>query len=274
MAVDGIVAIATALGRRWPVVLAAGLALAGTPPSSSPMRAATAADGPGGGSPAPVRAMVDGVVDITGHVGDTGTIAAGTGMVVTPQGAVLTNNHVIRGARRIRVTVPGGRRYRARVLGADADQDVALLQVLGAPALTPATFGDSSTVAVGDAVTAVGNAGGVGGAPSVSAGTVTQLHRSITVTDENGLEPEHLHDLIETDARIEPGDSGGPLIDAGGQVIGMDTAAAGDPPGPQATPDGFAIPIDGALAVVHAIQDGGGSAPAVARRSSHAPHSS
>jgi S1-C subfamily serine protease len=204
--------------------------------------------------------MVGGVVDITSEIGYTGTTAAGTGIVVNSQGAVLTNNHVIRGAREVSVTVPGGDRYQARVLGTDVDQDVALLQVLGAPGLAFETFGDSSTLAVGDAVTAVGNAGGVGGVPTVTAGTITRLHRSITVTDGDGRHPEHLRDLIETDAHVEPGDSGGPLINAAGQVIGMTTAAAVDPPGEQATPEGFAIPIDRALAVVGAIQAGHGSA--------------
>ncbi|MCW3013350.1 MAG: serine protease [Solirubrobacterales bacterium] len=246
--------------RRWPVVLAVGVALAGTPSAMSLARATTEAGRPDGGPQAPPRAMVGGVVDITSEIGFMGTTAAGTGIVLNSQDAVLTNNHVIRGATEIWVTVPGGGRYQARVLGTDVDQDVALLQVLGAPALAFETFGDSSTLALGDAVTAVGNAGGVGGEPSVTGGTITRLHRSVTVTDDKGLHPEHLRDLIETDAHVQPGDSGGPLVNAAGQVIGMDTAAAVDPPGQQATPDGFAIPIDRALAVVRAIQAGLGSA--------------
>jgi S1-C subfamily serine protease len=255
MSIDSEPAAASRL-RRWPLLLALGLALAGTLVALLPAHTTLASAGP---TPASPTAVTAGVVDITSQLPSQDASEAGTGMVLSPQGAVLTNNHVIRGGEQIRVTVPGGGRYPAQVIGTDADQDVALLQILGAPALTPATFGDSATVAVGDAVSAVGNAGGVGGTPSVSSGTITQLHRSIAVTDDGGTPIEHLHDLIQTDARVEPGDSGGPLVNAAGQVVGMDTATAVDPPGGHSTPEGFAIPIDRALGVVQKLQ--GGQAP-------------
>jgi S1-C subfamily serine protease len=247
-------------GRRWPAVLTAAVALAGTLSSISLASSRSATRRQGEHPPVALTAMDGGVVDVTSKLGQLGASAAGTGMVVTPQGEVLTNNHVIRGATDIRVTVPGGGQYSARVLGTDAREDVALLQVVGAPGLTPATFGDSSTATVGEPVNAIGNAGGVGGAPSVSAGTITRLHQSVTVTDDNTLHVEHLHDLIQTDADVQPGDSGGPLIDAADQVIGMDTAAAVAAPGEQGPPEGFAIPINGALAVAHQIEAGTSSA--------------
>ncbi|MDX6729540.1 MAG: hypothetical protein QOK49_4345 [Baekduia sp.] len=246
--------------RRWPAVVTAGLVLAGTLASISPARSTPATGRQGARAAVAMTAVDGGVVDVTSKLGEPGASAAGTGIVVTPQGGVLTNNHVIRGATDIRVTVAGGAEYPARVLGTNAREDVALLQVVGAPGLTPSAFGDSTTLAVGQPVSAIGNAGGVGGAPSVATGTITRLHRSVTVTDDNALHPEHLHDLIQTDANIQPGDSGGPLVDGANQVIGMDTAATVAPPGDQGPPEGFAIPINRALDVVHQIEAGTSSA--------------
>jgi S1-C subfamily serine protease len=226
--------------------VAVGVALAATPSAIWPARATTAT--------AAATAVAGGVVDVTTQLESPGTTAAGTGMVVTAQGEVLTNNHVVRGAIEIRVAVPGGGTYPARIIGNDAAHDVALLQVIGAPGLTPATFGDSSTVAMGDPVSAVGNAGGVGGTPVVTAGKITGLDQSVTVVDDQGQNPEHLHGLLETDAKVVPGDSGGPLVNAAGLVIGMDTASTVDHSDRHAAPDGFAIPINGALAIVHGIE--------------------
>jgi S1-C subfamily serine protease len=208
----------------------------------------------------PMSATADdaGVVDITTELGYQGT-AAGTGIVVGPGGEVLTNNHVIQGGTRITVTVPGGSAYQAQVLGTDLGEDVAVLQISGAPSLAPATLGDSSQVAVGDPVRAVGNAGGIGGPPSVATGKVTGLNRSITATAESGFGSERLSGLIQTDAPIVPGDSGGPLLSAAGQVIGMDTAAVVDRPGQHHAPEGYAIPINHAIAIVRAIEGAHGS---------------
>ena len=232
--------------RRWPALLAAVVALAWMPSAIWPARATTAS--------AAATAVAGGVVDVTSQLTSPGTTAAGTGMVVTAQGEVLTNSHVVRGATEIQVTVPGGASYPAQIIGNDAVHDVALLQVVGAPALTPATFGDSSTVAVGDPVSAVGNAGGVGGMPVVTAGKVTGLDESVTVVDDQGRNPEHLHGLIETDAKVVPGDSGGPLVDAAGQVVGMDTASTVDRSDRDSAPDAYAIPINDALRIVRGIE--------------------
>jgi S1-C subfamily serine protease len=109
-------------------------------------------------------------------------------------------------------------------------------------------------VHVGDLVSAIGNAGGVGGAPTVADGTVTALNRSITTAEEPGSGSEHLSGLIETDANVEPGDSGGPLVNAAGQVIGVDTATAVKSPGQQSAPEGFAIPINDAIAIARRIE--------------------
>jgi S1-C subfamily serine protease len=206
---------------------------------------------------APRVAAIDrGVVDITVHLDAEGARAAGTGMLLGPSGVVLTNNHVIRGGTDIRVTVHGGHRYVATVLGTDAAKDVAVLKIANLPgAAAPVTLGDSSRVKVGQAVRAIGNAGGVGGRPSVAAGRVTGLHRSITASDELDSSSEHLKGLIRVNARVRAGDSGGPLVDAAGGVIGMDTAAASG-----GTTAGFAIPINRAAAIAAQIEAGRASA--------------
>ncbi|MDP9168465.1 MAG: trypsin-like peptidase domain-containing protein, partial [Actinomycetota bacterium] len=179
--------------------------------------------------PVPLTAASEqvGVVDVTSTLPLQNEIAAGTGMVLTSGGAILTNNHVIRGATSVTVTVVAtGTVYQATVVGADPSDDIAVLQVVGAPRLAVARFGDSTTVHVGNAVVGVGNAGGVGGAPSAAPGVVTALHQAITATDANGGNPETLTDMIASNAQIQPGDSGGPLVNGAGQVIGVDTPAS------------------------------------------------
>src|SRR6516225_7706598 len=169
-----------------------------------------------------------GLVDIVSTLGDQNAEAAGTGMVVTSSGEVLTNNHVIDGATSIKATdIGNGRTYTAKVVGYDKSDDVAVLQLQGASGLTTVSFGDSSRVHVGQSVTALGNAGGKGGTPSVATGTVTGLNQSITASDEGSGSSENLTGMIETNANIQPGDSGGPLVNSAGQVIGIDTAASG-----------------------------------------------
>src|ERR1700676_1397440 len=179
-----------------------------------------------------------------------GLAAAGTGMVLTPAGEVLTNNHVINGALAISLQLPPtGDPHSAHVIGQDPVNDVALLQIEGVSGLATAPIGDSSSVQVGDNVTALGNALGRGGAPASAPGTVTALNQSISAADESGSQPpENLVGMIQIDAPIKPGDSGGPLLDSAGKVIGMDTAASG---GRQWQQTGamvaFAIPINAAL---------------------------
>ena len=207
--------------------------------------------------PGAVPGMVDvpGVVDVVSHLNKEGLEAAGTGIVLGPSGEVLTNDHVIRGARQIRVSRPGGPVHRAVVVGSDPAHDVALLAVRGAWQPTPSTLGDSSTAAVGDPVQAVGNAGGIS-VPSIAGGFITGLDQAVTASSENGSHPEHLQGMIETNAALQPGDSGGPLMNAAGQVIGVDTAASPGTSDALAAPDGYAIPINAAMAIVQRFQSG------------------
>jgi S1-C subfamily serine protease len=200
------------------------------------------------------------LVDVVSTDGDQGATSAGTGIVLSSNGLILTNNHVIDGATSIKVTdIGNGKTYTATVVGYDATHDVAVIQLQGASGLTTANLGDSSTVQVGDNVTALGNAGGKGGTPSVAPGTVTALNQSITASDELSSMSEQLTGLIETNAPIQPGDSGGSLVNAYGQVIGMDTAAGSSGQSSTAT-QAYAIPINSALAIAKQIESGTTSA--------------
>ena len=200
-----------------------------------------------------------GVVVIETNLAYQGGQAAGTGMVLTSSGEILTNNHVIRGATDIKVRVPStGRSYAAEVVGYDLTDDVAVLQASGAADLKTAPLGSSSSVDVGQSVQAVGNAGGTGYLSHAS-GTVTGVGRSITVSDDQGGS-ENLSGLIETNAAVRPGDSGGPLLNSAGQVIGMDTAAsAGNDVAQTTSNQGYAIPIDKATSIADQIHSGNGS---------------
>jgi len=193
-----------------------------------------------------------GVVDVTTVLGYSGAEAAGTGMVLTSGGEILTNNHVVEGSTSISVTVvTTGQTYSATVVGTDATDDVAVLQLSGASDLTVANFADT-TVAVGDAVTGVGNAQGAGGTPAASPGTVTAVNQTITTQADGSAASETLSGLIETNADIQSGDSGGPLFNAGDQVVGIDTAAE---QGGYRTA-GYAIPISTALSIAQQIESG------------------
>ncbi|HEY2288460.1 MAG TPA: S1C family serine protease [Streptosporangiaceae bacterium] len=187
--------------------------------------------------------------------------AAGTGIVLTSSGEILTNNHVIDGATSISVTdVGNGQTYRASVTGYDATHDIAVLKLQGASGLTTASIGDSGKVSVGSKVVAVGNAGGRGGTPSVAEGQVTGLNKQITAVDQGSGTSETLTGVIRTNADIQPGDSGGPLLNTSGQVIGMDTAASSastdSATGQTAAVQAFAIPINQAIATARQIEAG------------------
>jgi len=169
---------------------------------------------------------------------------AGTGIVLDG-GYVLTNAHVVEGAREITVTVAGESTARAaHVVGSDPDHDVAVVKVEDATGLVPAKLGDSDSVAVGDPVVAIGNALGLAGSPTVTQGIVSALHRSIGTNTSSSLTG-----LIQTDTAISSGNSGGPLVNADGDVIGINTAVAGSGGGVQASNVGFVIPINAAMAV-------------------------
>jgi S1-C subfamily serine protease len=199
------------------------------------------------------EAESQGVVLIDTELSYEGAAGAGTGIVLTSSGEVLTNYHVVEGATAISVTLATtGQTYTASVVGHSATSDVALLQLKDAAGLPTATLDDDS-VAVGDQVTAVGNAGGTGTLTAAD-GSVTDLSSAITTASEGSVASESLRGLIETDADVVAGDSGGPLLDAEGEVVGIDTAASSGTS--SSTIDGYAIPIEDALAVVRQIRSG------------------
>lgn len=218
-----------------------------TTPSSTPQQTSDQVD------------LKAGLVDIYTVLRYQGAEAAGTGIVLSTDGRVLTNNHVINGSTEITVVIVAtGKEYKAKVVGTNRSDDIALLQLQDASGLTAARLGDSSTVQVGDPVTGVGNAGGDGGEPTVSRGQVTALGQTITATDESGTNSETLHNLIEISAQLQPGQSGGPLYNAAGEVVGVDSAGSVNgrfrPRGN--TSRGYAIPINDALANVALIESG------------------
>jgi S1-C subfamily serine protease len=198
-----------------------------------------------------------GVVDIVTVDGYQGAEAAGTGLVLTSSGEILTNNHVIDGATKIQVRVVStGKTYTAHVVGDAPTKDVAVLQLVGASGLATAHLDTTATVTKGESVVGVGNAGGVGGTPSAARGTVVATGRTITASSDDGSGAEKLTNMIVTNAPIQAGDSGGPLYDSANEVIGIDTAASS---GTGAT-RGFAIPIARAVTVASEIEAGDASA--------------
>jgi S1-C subfamily serine protease len=210
------------------------------------------------------------LVDVISTLGYEKATAEGTGIVLTSTGEILTNNHVVEGATSIKVRdVGNGKTYTAKVVGYDETDDVAVIQLENASGLTTANLGNSSTVSVGSKVVGLGNAGGGNSTPVVAAGTVTGLNQSIQASDESSGTTEDLTGMIEDNANIQAGDSGGALVNAYGQVIGVDTAAeSGYSLGGQfgsssgstgTTTQGYAIPINKALAIVNEIEAGHGS---------------
>jgi S1-C subfamily serine protease len=196
------------------------------------------------------------VVDVTSTLGYQKATAAGTGMVISPTGEVLTNNHVINGATKVTVQIAGaGRLYPAKVVGTDPSEDVAVLQMQGVSGLKTCKLGDSSKVTVGTPVVAIGNALNQQGPPSVTDGTITAINQSITAGDPGGPS-ENLTGLLETNALLRPGDSGGPLANTNGDVIGMDTAASGGRRLNPTSSTGFAIPINKAKSIADQIMAG------------------
>jgi S1-C subfamily serine protease len=208
-----------------------------------------------------VAKVAPGLVDINTQLGYQNGEGAGTGIVLTPSGEVLTNNHVINGATSITVTdIGNGQTYAATVVGYDRNHDVAVLRMQGASGLQTASIGDSNAVAVGDEIAAIGNAGGVGGTPSIAAGTVSALDQAITVSDDTTGSSEQLDGLVQVAADVEPGDSGGPLVNTAGQVVGVNTAGAAGSRFESTTSEGMAIPINDAIAISKQIDSGAGSA--------------
>lgn len=178
--------------------------------------------------------------------------AAGTGMIVTSDGYILTNKHVIDGASKITVVLDDGTSYTdVEVAAVDPLNDVAFLKIKDVNNLKPVTLGDSKTVAVGQQVIAIGNALGQY-QNSVTAGIVSGTGRSLTATDSTGSVSEELSDMIQTDAAINSGNSGGPLVNAAGEVIGINTATSGT-----AENMGFAIPISSVKGMLKQLMETG-----------------
>ena len=230
--------------------------------SSQPSAGSTASGTPSGstGDPASIAAIIDpALVDIVSTFSYQQAEGAGTGIVLTATGEILTNNHVISGATSISVTdVGNGQTYTATVVGYDAAHDVAVLQLQGASGLQTASIGTAAAT-VGEAVVAAGNAGGTGGTPTAAAGSVTALSQSITASNELTGTSEQLSDLIQVDANIQSGDSGGALVDSSGAVIGINTAGSSNYALSSQTGRGYAIPIADAMTIVTAVEAGQGS---------------
>ena len=183
-------------------------------------------------------------------------MGAGTGIVIDPGGVVLTNNHVISGATDISAfSVGTGQTYAVDVVGYDRAADIAVLQLRGAGGLPSAAIGGG--VAIGEPVVAMGNAGGQGGAPSAAPGKVIGVNQTVQAADSLTGSSETLGGLIQADTAIKPGDSGGPMVNYAGQVVGVNVAATENYrlSGGQ----GFAIPIGNAMGVAGQIRSGGGS---------------
>ena len=236
---------------------AAGMVIAGL--AATDATAATALTTP------QIAAKVDpGLVDVVTTLGYQNGKAAGTGMVLTSTGEVLTNNHVIDGATSIKATdVGNGRTYTAKVVGYDKTRDVAVLQLQNASGLQTVTLSSAGPQA-GQKVVALGNALGKGGTPSVVSGRITGLGQSITASDQGAADAERLTGMIGHNAPIQPGDSGGPLANTAGEVIGMNTAAS-DSSGSglpsqsgqaQTATQAFAIPITRASSIAGQIEAG------------------
>jgi S1-C subfamily serine protease len=196
-----------------------------------------------------------GIVDVYTTLGYENGVAAGTGMILSPTGEVMTNNHVIRGATRFKVVdVTTRKTYPATVVGYSVSRDVAVLQLAHASGLKTIRLGPAVRLRVGQPVVARGNAEGLGGAPKVARGSVVALHRQIVAKDETGV-AETLTNVISTNAPVVPGYSGGPLEDAHNRAVGMVTAGS-----TSGVHRGFAIPIRQALTYARLIEKGKSSA--------------
>ena len=177
---------------------------------------------------------------------------AGTGVIISRDGYVMTNNHVIENARTVSVILSDGTEYKdVKVIGSDPLNDIAFIKINDVSNLTAATLGDSSKVRIGQRVVAIGNALGQF-QNTVTSGIISATGRPLTASSSDGTSSENLTDLIQTDAAINSGNSGGPLVDLSGRVIGINTAVATD-----ANSIGFAIPINATRGVLKGVLENG-----------------
>lgn len=226
------------------------------PPSPTNTAEMVIPSGGGVDVPAVLAAVQDSVVTISVDVGGAGT-GTGTGVIVTSDGEILTNAHVVDNASAVRVRLRGETEPRdARVLAADMANDLALLKI-DAGGLQPATFADPASVRVGNAVVAIGYALGLDGGPSVTSGIISALDRTI-VTQFGALDR-----LIQTDAPISSGNSGGPLVDAAGRVVGINTAVARSDSMRAANDISFAIGVSEAIRVAEQLRQAAAGTPRV-----------
>ncbi|WP_433198538.1 S1C family serine protease [Nocardia sp. CA-107356] len=198
------------------------------------------------------------LVNISTSSPPLGLGAAGSGIVLTADGQVLTSHHVVKGADTVTVTdVGNGAVYDAKVLGYDASADIALLELSGAADLVIARVGNSADLRVHEQVLAIGNAGGTGGTPTSVQGNITDLNSTIVALNTSDLTRKSLTGMVEIAAVVSAGQSGGALADPGGAVVGVITAASGETAHDVGrTPNGYAVPIDTAMRVVYQIRSG------------------
>lgn len=233
---------------RWQLVLGALLAM------TLSLVAPTTANAEPADLTSAIRAVEPATVRIDTTIEYQGAIGSGTGFVIDPNGAIVTNYHVVAGADTITATV-AGRSFTADLVGYDRTRDIAVLQLRGAGGLPTAAIGDSSALREGEPVVALGNARGSGGPLTNEAGTITGFGRSISAKDELTGSFEQMTGLIEFAAPVRAGDSGGPVVDSSGRVVGVTTAATVNfRMGPGGA--GFAIPINDALATAGQIRAG------------------
>ncbi|MFF4290242.1 S1C family serine protease [Streptomyces sp. NPDC001633] len=238
----------------------------------------------GSGVSAVAKAVSPSIVEIKART--TEGESTGSGVVLTGSGEVITNNHVVAGADTVRVTFSDGSRKTAKVVGTDPDKDLALIKVQGAKGLTPASLGDSDKITVGDGVVAIGSPEGLTG--SVTSGIVSALNREVTVPkqdggrgrqgtpDDGGGWPFEFggnqyngdtgssktsYKAIQTDASLNPGNSGGALINLQGQIVGINSAMYSPSSASSSTAGsvglGFAIPINTVKADLDSLRGGG-----------------
>jgi len=251
------VVLASLIACAWPLGRLSGLRPPEIPTREAPpVQEATPQAAPGTLPPASVNAVVRQVMPAVVQIANEQVVAdeldqpaaqqqgIGSGLIYDPRGYVLTNHHVVAGAQSLTVALPDGRRFEGTLVGGDRDTDLAVVRIQG-DSLPVARLGSSGALQVGDWVVAIGNALGLPGGPTVTAGVVSALGRAVQEPPSGDTPGPYLYDLIQTDAAINPGNSGGPLVDLQGRVVGINTLVAGmAEAGYQAQGIGFAIGID------------------------------